>query len=379
MNFLLTGVETNNKGAELMLYAILQEIERKFPNSNIYIDKKNIRQGTEYINTRLHLETLDSMKRRVYEALRINSILRRLKLPILDTTPDIPKVDYLIDGSGLLFTDTMSDIETEHSWENVLKPIKNNNSKIIFLPQGFGPMNENHTKRAVAMLFKYADLVCPREWVSYDYLKNSGVADMKKVKTYTDFTSLVEGIFPKQYEHLKGAVCVIPNMQMVRKGIATMEEYITYLYQVITEVEKQGKIVYLLNHEGKGDEELLTICKKEFHNSIESISGLNALETKGLISTAYLVITSRFHGVASALNSCVPCLATSWSHKYKCLFENYNLHDCVLSIKDKGDDFAKIQKYLKPDINENIRKHLVLQIPHIKAETRKMWVDVWNV
>ena len=124
---------------------------------------------------------------------------------------------------------------------------------------------------------------------------------------------------------------------------------------------------------------MLTICKKEFHNSIESISGLNALETKGLISTAYLVITSRFHGVASALNSCVPCLATSWSHKYKCLFENYNLHDCVLSIKDKGDDFAKIQKYLKPDINENIRKHLVLQIPHIKAETRKMWVDVWNV
>ena len=30
MNFILSGIETKNKGAELMLYAILQEIEKKF-------------------------------------------------------------------------------------------------------------------------------------------------------------------------------------------------------------------------------------------------------------------------------------------------------------------------------------------------------------
>ena len=33
MKIVLWGVETNNKGAELMLYAILQEIERKFPDA----------------------------------------------------------------------------------------------------------------------------------------------------------------------------------------------------------------------------------------------------------------------------------------------------------------------------------------------------------
>lgn len=35
MKVVLSGVETNNKGAELMLYAILQEIERRSPGSTI--------------------------------------------------------------------------------------------------------------------------------------------------------------------------------------------------------------------------------------------------------------------------------------------------------------------------------------------------------
>ena len=37
MRIVLSGIETNNKGAELMLYAILQEIERKYPNAEVFV------------------------------------------------------------------------------------------------------------------------------------------------------------------------------------------------------------------------------------------------------------------------------------------------------------------------------------------------------
>ena len=40
---------------------------------------------------------------------------------------------------------------------------------------------------------KYTDILMPRETVSYNYVKDSGLIDMKKVKKYTDFTSLVSG------------------------------------------------------------------------------------------------------------------------------------------------------------------------------------------
>lgn len=42
MRIVLSGVETHNKGAELMLYAILQEIERRFPDAEVFINKSAI-------------------------------------------------------------------------------------------------------------------------------------------------------------------------------------------------------------------------------------------------------------------------------------------------------------------------------------------------
>ena len=53
MKIVLSGVETNNKGAELMLYAILQEIERKYPKAEVYIPVFAVKQGLDYIHTNL--------------------------------------------------------------------------------------------------------------------------------------------------------------------------------------------------------------------------------------------------------------------------------------------------------------------------------------
>ena len=58
MKIILNGVETDNKGAELMFYAILQEIERKHPEAEVYIPVQNIRQGIGYVQTSLKMKYL---------------------------------------------------------------------------------------------------------------------------------------------------------------------------------------------------------------------------------------------------------------------------------------------------------------------------------
>ena len=56
MKIVLDGVETNNKGAELMFYAILQEIERRYPDATVYINAQRVKQGFSYLKTSLKLK-----------------------------------------------------------------------------------------------------------------------------------------------------------------------------------------------------------------------------------------------------------------------------------------------------------------------------------
>lgn len=380
MRYFLTGVETNNKGAELMLYAILQEIERKDPNGVVYIEKKNIKQGRKYIRTNIRLIVLERFSEKIVNAFRINGILRRLHIPQIEIGyEEIPMIDYVIDGSGLHFTDQMTRAELLPYWNHVFSNAKNNNAKIVFLPQGFGPIEKQATKDAVKLLFDNADIVFAREQVSYDMLKKCQVANMEKIKVSTDFTAMVEGVFPEKYKKLKGGICVIPNMQMINKGVLTKESYIDYIKTIVEISMKSGKVVYLLNHEGKADEALLKECRAKLPASIAVVTGLNALETKGLISSAYVVITSRFHGLASALNSCVPALSTSWSHKYRCLYEDYGLSSGVLTLSNMVDDIKMIEDILDEKNNHSIRKHLQASNPKIKKQISEMWTTIWNL
>lgn len=380
MKIVLSGFETNNKGSELMLYAILQEIERKFPDAKVYIPYSRIKQGIGYISTNINFE-LTPCSEFVYRK-HLYRRFRRFHLPvgILNSTNIVKDADWFIDGSGFAFSDQF-DIKDERikMWQDILRPLRRRGCKIVFLPQAFGPVEKTSTKRSLALLNENADLIMPRERVSFEYLQKSGVVDMQKVRIFTDFTSLVEGVFPKKYEHLRNGICIIPNLRMIDKGMISYDAYIQLLTMIISEGKKSGFPVYLLNHEGPKDEKLCLDCQNSIDGDIEVVTNLNALEVKGLIASAYLVVTSRFHGLASALNSCVPCLAVSWSHKYGELLHDYELNDYVLPLNDNDAVSVRMSKLMGNQENTRIREHLSLQIPKIKAQTHEMWKTVWSL
>ncbi|SHM04363.1 Polysaccharide pyruvyl transferase [Xylanibacter ruminicola] len=379
MKILLTGVETQNKGAELMLYAILQAIERKHPNAIIYLPSYRIPQGVNYISTKIDFRLLPFD--RIEQKLKLAGIFRLLHLPyrLLPHSFALRKTDYYIDGSGFVFSDQFNiTSKTIFTTRQLLDFLSNQGCRIIYLPQAFGPAQKKTTKEMLGVLSKYATLMMPREKISYDILQESGVVDMNKVKLFSDFTSIVDGVFPSRYEHLRNGICVIPNVQMINKGAITIEKYIALIERIILTCRESGKIVYLLNHEGEKDEQLCYRIKENLPHNIEVVTGINALEVKGLIGSAYLVVSSRFHGVASSLNSCVPCLATSWSHKYQELFKDYQLNDCVLPLDDEKQAIDKIHRMMDEDQNLKVRENLHNIVPHIKSKTREMWELIWN-
>lgn len=380
MKIVLSGVETNNKGAELMLYAILQEIERRYPDAVVYIPYSNIIQGFGYITTYLKLK-FTPLSRLIYK-IHLTAVFRQLHLPLkwLYRANIVKHADYFIDASGFHFSDQKKKLTPAKvkRWKVILKRYSDQGTRIVFLPQAFGPAQKTNTLNGLKVLSKYASLICPREQTSYNYLEQSGVVNMNKVKLFTDFTSLVEGVFPEDYKHLKNGICIIPNLRMVDTGTITKEEYIGLISAIVNSCQASGHPIYLLNHEGKEDEQLAFECKKRIGNHIEVVTGLNALEVKGMIASAYVVITSRFHGLASALNSCVPCLATSWSHKYQELFNDYGLADGVLPLDNNEKAIEKVSSFMDKNMNAGIRQHLSVQVEIIKAKTSDMWNTVWN-
>lgn len=383
MKIVLSGVETNNKGAELMLYAILQEIERKYPEAIVYVAPDSIYQGLGYIKTSLNLKNKPiAYLMRICRLLHLYGIVRRLHI-----TPlwfyDIYAVkgtDYFIDDGGFHFSDKWDLSEEFIQQRRMLwESHKKEGTKIIFLPQAFGPFEKNKSRQYLSYMAKCADLIMPREMKSYDYLEKSGMVNMQKVKKYSDFTVLVDGVFPQKYENLKGGVCIIPNIRMTDKGGLSVVRYVNLLTNIINHIHNQGYMVYILNHEGKDDENLAYLCQQKSDSKIEVVTGLNALEVKGLISTAYMVVTSRFHGLVSSLNSCVPCLSTGWSHKYAELYKDYELEGCILPLDNDDSCYDMIDRLLISQQNAFVRSHLQKIKPRLQQEARRMWEQVWNI
>ena len=376
MKIVLSGVETTNKGAELMLYAILQEIERKYPEATVYISGYRVNQGLNYIDTPLNIRFFPLEK--FWDKFHINGVLIRMGLPKIESM-NFVNADYFFDGSGFIFSDQCGLWgSTPKWWERILKKQYKNGSKIIFLPQAFGPLEMEETREAIKILNMYATIIMPRERVSLNYLKSSGLVDMSKVKMYSDFTCLVEGRFPKKYEHLQNGICIIPNVRMVDRGVITMDKYKELIREIILKGKLSGHTVYLLNHEGAGDEKIAYMLSDMLNNEIEVVTGLNALEVKGLIASAYLVVSSRFHGVASSLNTCVPCLATSWSHKYQELFKDYGIEGNVLPLNDLKAALIKVEELIDKNNNTAERNKLSIIVPKVKEETKAMWKMIWD-
>lgn len=381
MRYILTGVETNNKGAELMLYAILQQIEKHDSQAVVYMRMHSVRQGLDYIKTSVELRE-KPYKRFVELAskLHIPGIFYRLGLSTVCFTDARPinNIDYVIDASGFWFTDQwkLADVERD-MWVQMLNEYFKQGSIIVFLPQAFGPIELPNTKAIIESINTCADVIMPREHVSYDYMKKAGV-DENKMYLFPDFTSLVDGIIPQKYVSLKGGVCIIPNYRMIDKGVVSLEDYMYIIQSIINKTKESGRVVYMLNHEGDSDTKILDLTKERLGDSIEYVDGLNGLEVKGLISTAYLCVSSRYHGVVSALNSCVPCLATSWSHKYEQLFMDFGQQNCILHMDDIKTIHSRIDFFLNEKNNTALREEISMYIPWIRRKNEEMWDLIWN-
>lgn len=378
----IDGSGSVNKGAELMLAACLQEIKRSLPDSQVIInsrtpDEEFVREqyGNNYVISRD--ETFYTRVEK-YHIVGILSRFSRAWANYFTLQHAVKGVDLILDVGGFQFGDQWGHIKDGiDSWKEYLKRAHKYGTKVVFMPQAFGPFEKEGSKKMLKVLNDYSDLLIARDDVSYNYLLKEG-ASIDKVLLYPDFTSSVEPQESNYSKKSNGKVCIIPNSKIVQMGTMEKKEYINAIVNIIDLVYKKGKEVILLNHEGEGDYKLCNEIAGQTTHHVEVISGLNAVKTKGVISTSYMIISSRFHGVANSLSCGVPCLATSWSHKYKKLLEEYGQDDCLLDLIDQNSVIDKINKMLISEKNKEVRFTLGKKNVEVRSKNREMWDEIWK-
>lgn len=334
-----------NRGDQLMIQSVMAQIREYEPHAQILVRRHVFEQDPTFcIQNKLYpLELKNSGIRcsRIY-AWIVNTLLR-------DEWINTPRqVDLILNCRGYYIADKwIMDDDSVSSLECFYEQFNKKGRRLIMLPQAFGPFENEYSKEAINFIYRQADQIYAREKKSYNYLSQV-CPNTNKIKVVPDFTCLCPAESnPSIQLPKKGYVLVIPNARMIDKTSASVSNsYQDFLIQIIKDLRELGENVYLLNHEGVGDEHLIHEINEKLDVDLPILTNLSGTEIKALIKNSKLLISARFHGAVSGLTQGVPTLCTSWSHKYGELLREHGCEGNMLDVNDISSSLKTIREAL---------------------------------
>lgn len=367
-----------NKGAELMLRAVMEQIKSRYPDATLVMAPSPISGSLPFAKLVAHgfMPKAWLWKFGVQWgdfAAYLPVKLRQMYGLILDKD-----IDVVIDAAGFAYSDQWG---TRSSKELVRssKRWKKNHTRVILLPQAFGPYDIKSNQISAKEWVKNVDLIFAREEDSYRYLLNI-VGEHEKIKVYPDFTNLITGSLPSGYDATDKRIALVPNYRMVDKtSKEESDAYLPFMIKCAQYLVSIGTKPFILIHEGVNDQMLAEKISLAT-GGIPIIKETDPLHIKGILGSCDATIGSRYHGLVSALSQGVPSLATGWSHKYIKLFEDYKFPEGILSVLVFDQTVKdKIKSLVNPDSRAIIEFKLLEQSNFLKKKSTEMWSLVFNL
>ncbi len=346
MNILLDICSLENRGDWLMFEAMLEQVRSRRPMARIGVPEwvYNLNPGiyapkgvVPVINPVGKSEWLRKTMTKV------GAFLLRRRRPLFSD-----EIDLVLFSPGFRFSDQFEVpperyLVAEQKW---FGSFRKKGRRFYFMPQAFGPFSVEATKLRMKRLFALATHIYPREKTSYASVLPL-VSDSSAVSVSPDFTCLYRGEdYPLPFGK-REYVVVIPNRQMlVRAPDGIAGKYCDFMLSLIRRLRVRGENIVLLNHEGTSDIGLIEVLNASIDNSGLAVCGVSGGACKSVIAGAKLVVTSRFHGLVSALSEGVPALCTSWSHKYQELVGEMDCPQSCISLKSVDDALCVVEDAL---------------------------------
>lgn len=370
----IKGVQFVNKGAELMLHAILDQVSKRAPETKFVLRyNKNspyIKRAQAGCYLKLERKRLGLFAHFLSDEGRANLMEKWGACAERD-------IDVVLDASGFAYGDQWG----SNKLKKLSTEIENcaaRGGKYIFMPQAFGPFSKSEDLAVLAKALPKASLVCAREEDSHTSLNSIRNINLKQ---YPDFTNLLSGQCPEYFSNGAKTILIIPNANMISKrnaGSPWNDAYIPMLKNAVKAACKLGYTPVLLNHEGPQDHDICEEIANSTAEKLQIINEDNPVFVKGIIGSSAAVICSRFHGCVSAFSQSVPCIGTSWSHKYERLFAEYGQTNRLLNASISEAELEQvILSSLKMSTEE--KEGYLARANVQKQNAQAMWEDIFSL
>jgi hypothetical protein len=377
MNLFVKGVKFRNKGAQLMLRAVREETLRWPVPITLVVDA---RVGTREERRTAGVTGLASYTHPRAPLLTpltewIGGVAARGFRAKLEWTA-AQELHGVLDASGFSYSDQWGAPGCERTASRV-RGWKKRGLPVILLPQAFGPFRTARVRAAVRDLVADCDLVYAREPRSAKYLREVGIS-AERLRIAPDFTCLVPGEYVPAADRVRGRVCIIPNYRMIDKTEdAVRDAYLSFLERCVRRSFAQGAEPFILIHDGQ-DHVLVEAVERRAGRSIEAIVEPDPVRIKGLLCETLFVVGSRYHGLISALVQGVPCVGTSWSHKYEELFREFGCESLLLPARDLAGEVVEntLDRLFDPGFRNRMAASLRTTAEAHVSRTREMWKEV---
>lgn len=365
----VTGVNTWNKGAELMLVAIEDHMSRYHPRVQLAAEPWF---GTYAERARYGLLLQPQLPRWSRAGLALSLMPSSFRKALGVVLP--AEVDAVLDASGFAFGD-QHPAKRSIGYARRLAAARAQGKRVVLLPQALGPFEQSGTRDAFRQIVEAADLVFARDPVSLEHAQGA-VGAVENLRMAPDFTNLVKPVLHRESDG-SDVVTIVPNQRMIEKAptLADAAAYVPFLAASIRAVEGANLKPRLLIH-GEHDATLLGDVRSAIGHDLPVIQEADPVAIKQVLGESHVVIGSRFHALVSGLSQEVPCIATSWSHKYEMLFQDYGCEQMVLSVHADEDAVRdRLEQAVGPQRGA-LRKTLRERGAALRQQTHDMWCSV---
>lgn len=340
MNVLITGAQFGNKGAQSMLFTVINEVRNRYPDAEFYYLPIDYYKEScfDHISDYRFRFVIDDKAGRDFPArfgpvnhivrwINIRRILHRAKKrgQVLTLSRIWDRMDVMIDISGYSLTSRFG-ISSINRVLRMIGTSKAHGMKTILLPQSYGPFDfSGDIRRKIGRALSDVDLLFAREedgirqleqccGVTSAILSPDIVLQAQEISLKNIYVRKPRLRYPAlKTEHNVG---IIPNGETLRNG--NHDQVISIYRMILKKLREDGKEVYIFRHSND-----LPLCR-EIYGLVKDDQHCHLIEDEidcisyGLFIRQFdFIVASRFHSVVHAYREGIPAIILGWAVKYQ--------------------------------------------------------------